>query len=501
MTLKELIDSMPTKRASQGGSTLQVEGLCYSSRDVVPGSVFFALRGSTVDGHQFIGDAVDAGAIAVVAEDVAPDPCAFPWIQVVDSREALAHASAAYHGHPSRKLKVTGVTGTNGKTTITFLLHYLLKRSQHVAGMLGTVHYDLGDELRPATHTTPESLQIQSLLREMVDSGCRGAVMEVSSHALHQHRVDSVAFDAGIFTNLTQDHLDYHGTLHDYFEAKALLGELLADQDRKKPVFIVNRDDGYGQRLVRRFEHRLDLITYGMGVKCDFRATRIASDFNGTRFELEAKGRSFLVRLPLIGRYNVYNAMAALAATKAMGLNLREAVHHLESCPQVPGRLESIDHQGGFKVYVDYAHTPDALENVLKITRDLSPRRLICVFGCGGNRDRGKRVLMGQAARRGANFSVVTSDNPRNEDPNAIIEDIVKAYEGVGYVAIADRREAIREAIGAAQRGDIVVIAGKGHEATQQFAEETVPFDDRDEAFKALQALDYNPSRRQGGLV
>ena len=500
MTLGEMIDAMPTQCAFHTGRALAVSRLCYSSREAGPGAIFFALKGATADGHQFIGDAIEAGAAGIVAETEAPDPCPVPWLKVGDSRKALACAAAALYGYPSHKLLLAGVTGTNGKTTTTFLLHYLLKRAQHRAGMLGTVHYDTGDELRAATHTTPGSLEIQALLEEMQQTGCRGAVLEVSSHALSQHRVGSVEFDAAIFTNLTQDHLDYHGNMPEYFEAKASLGELLTQQRHKtEPVFIINRDDSYGQRLAHRFRDQLDLITYGVGVGCDFRATRMASDLYGTRFELEAKGRSFLVRLPLIGRYNLYNATAALAATKAMGLNLRQAVHHLEDCPQIPGRLESIEHQGGFKVFVDYAHTPDALENVLRILRELSPRQLICVFGCGGDRDRGKRPLMGRVAERNSDYSIITSDNPRGEDPDAIIKAIAKAYRGSQYRVIADRREAIREAIGMAQRGDVIVIAGKGHEALQQFAQHRVPFDDRDEAYKALQALDLKPSRERGG--
>ena len=325
--------------------------------------------------------------------------------------------------------------------------------------------------------------------------------MEVSSHALSQHRVDSVEFDVGIFTNLSQDHLDYHRTMENYFEAKALLGELMAKQGHnKKPTFVINRDDPQGQRLIRRFEGRLNVITYGVGVGSDFRATQLRSDFHGTSFQMEAKGRSFLVRIPLIGRYNVYNTLAVLASASAMKLNLRESVQHIREAPQVPGRLESIDHGGGFKAFVDYAHTPDALQNVLKTLRDLSPNRLICVYGCGGNRDQEKRGLMGQAAEQFSDYSVITSDNPRKEDPKAILDDIVKAYRGQNFVTIEDRREAITAALEMAGSRDIVLIAGKGHEATQQFADRTIEFDDRDEVYKALQALDCNPKRlRKGG--
>ncbi len=502
MNFKEMVEAMPHVRVSQLPGELNVERLTYSSRDAGPGAAFFALKGHTVDGHDYIPQALEAGASCVIAESVAPEECQVPWVQVRDCRESMAEAAAAIQGWPSREMPVAGVTGTNGKTTITFLLHYLIKRARYRCGMLGTVHYDLGDEIAPATHTTPESVEIQSLLARMASVDCRGAVMEVSSHALSQHRVDSVEFDAAIFTNLTQDHLDFHGSMDAYFEAKALLGELLVKQRyKKKPVFIINKDDGYGQRLIRRFEDQLDIVTYGMSVGSDFRATEVRSDFTGLRFQLEAIGRTLLVRLPLIGRYNVYNALAALAGAKALQLNLRESVKHLSEAPQVPGRLESIEHQGGFKVFIDYAHTPDALENVLNTLQALSPRRLICVFGCGGNRDREKRALMGQVAERFSDFSVLTSDNPRKEDPQAILKDIASGYRGSAYTIVEDRRDAIHEAIERAERHDIVVIAGKGHEATQQFADHAVPFDDRDEAYKALQVRDLMPVRPGRGVV
>ena len=496
-----LIDIMSTVRASKRGDDTSVGAVCYSSREVTPGAVFFALKGAQVDGHDYIRQAIEAGATCIVAETPEMDECQVAWVQVRDSREAMAMAAGAVHGHPSRQLPVAGVTGTNGKTTIAFLLHYLVQRVRYRCGMLGTVHYDLGDCIENATHTTPESTEIQSLLGKMVASGCKGAVMEVSSHALSQHRVDSVEFDVGIFTNLSQDHLDYHRTMENYFEAKALLGELMAKQGhKKKPTFVINRDDPQGQRLIRRFEGRLNVITYGVGVGSDFRATQLRSDFHGTSFQMEAKGRSFLVRIPLIGRYNVYNTLAVLASASAMKLNLRESVQHIREAPQVPGRLESIDHGGGFKAFVDYAHTPDALQNVLKTLRDLSPNRLICVYGCGGNRDQEKRGLMGQAAEQFSDYSVITSDNPRKEDPKAILDDIVKAYRGQNFVTIEDRREAITAALEMAGSRDIVLIAGKGHEATQQFADRTIEFDDRDEVYKALQALDCNPKRlRKGG--
>lgn len=502
MTLKAMIESLDPVRYSLPEDA-DAGRLCYSSRDVNAGDIFFALKGSSSDGHQFIPQALEAGASCIVAE--APEPVAFDsaWVQVRDSRLALAQAAAVAHGDPSKHLKIAGVTGTNGKTTITFLLHYLVEASQHRCGMMGTIHYDVGDEIREASHTTPESTEIQSLLAEMSASDCRGVVMEVSSHALTQQRVASVEFDAGIYTNLSQDHLDYHGGMEAYYEAKALLGEHLSKQTHKtKPVFVINRDDTYGQRMVRRFEDRLNIVTYGMGLGSDFRATQVRTDFQGTQFQLDAKGRSSLVRLPLIGRFNVYNALAVLAAaTHGLKLNLREAIGHLDSVPQVPGRLELVEHGGGFKVFVDYAHTPDALENVLTTLQALSPNRLITVFGCGGNRDREKRALMGQVAERYSDFSVLTSDNPRKEDPKAILRDIAKAFRGDAFTVEIDRREAIRNAVEMAGTRDIVLVAGKGHEAIQQFADHSVPFDDRDEVYKALQARDLVPHRNRGGHV
>ena len=345
------------------------------------------------------------------------------------------------------------------------------------AGLLGTVLYDLGGEQIPATHTTPESLEIQQLLSTMRDNGCRAAALEVSSHALAQDRVHGLQFAAAIFTNLTQDHLDYHGTMEEYFRAKSLLFQSVADAGTGQ--MIINADDSWGRKLISKFAFTGRVTGYGYGVGTDFQATDVRYDLTGTSFELTARGRSFLVKLPLIGDFNVYNSLAAIAAAHALGLNLRESINHLKEAPQVPGRLERVTEGGRMHVFVDYAHTPDALVNVLRTLRALRPQRIITVFGCGGDRDRTKRAKMARAAEEGSDICVLTSDNPRSEDPSAIIADARAGFTRTGHHEIADRREAIHTAIQNAWDGDIVLIAGKGHETYQEVHGQRTPFDDR----------------------
>ncbi|MEM8954870.1 MAG: UDP-N-acetylmuramoyl-L-alanyl-D-glutamate--2,6-diaminopimelate ligase [Verrucomicrobiota bacterium] len=481
MQLDMLVSQLNTRTVS-GSTDVEVTALSYDSRRIDEGSVFFALRGDEVDGHGFVPAAIEAGARAVVAEEEAPsgDNGDVTWVQVEDSRTALADGAKAFWGDPSADVAVAGITGTNGKTTTAFLLQHLLRATWGRCGLLGTVYYDTGLERRVAERTTAEASDNQKMLSEMRDAGCRGAVMEVSSHGLVQERVRGIEFKAGLFTNLSQDHLDYHGDMESYFQAKRLLFEQMASQPsvQSTATMAVNHDDAYGRRLLREFEGTLEAVSFGMGLGADFRAIDPRSDVNGTTFKLEAKGRSFLVRLPHVGRHNVFNALAALAGGSAMGINLRESVSHLGEAPQVPGRLESVVDRKPYKIFVDYAHTPDALENVLGTLRDLSPRRIITVFGCGGDRDRAKRPLMGQAVERLSDVAVVTSDNPRTEVPSRIIEDTLKGMSLGTAVVIEDRREAIEEAIGLAGPRDIVLLAGKGHEAYQEVGRERHPFDD-----------------------
>ena len=489
MKLRDLIPSLD-KPAVSGSLDTEITGLAYDSRKVGPGIAFVALRGTSADGHAFIPKAIELGAAAIIAEQAPADDVSVPWVHVRHSRIALAQAAAALHGHPAKVLTIAGVTGTNGKTTTAFLLHHLFNTAQKRSGLLGTVFYDLGNgEHLPATHTTPESLEIQGLLAAMRDNGCRACAMEVSSHALDQDRVFGLPFAAAIFTNLTQDHLDYHGTMEKYFEAKVRLFEITAESSPRSAL-IINGDDAWGRKLVERFQHTGRVTRFGFGVHNEFRAINVRYDLTGTTFELEAKGRSFLVRSPLIGDFNVYNALGALAAAHGVGLNLREAVKSLQNAPQVPGRMERVSENSRFQVFVDYAHTPDGLENALRTARALRPRRLITVFGCGGDRDRTKRPKMAAAAEAGSDICVLTSDNPRTEDPEQILNDAKAGFaRPQKHAIIADRREAIRTALENAWEGDLVLIAGKGHEDYQDIQGKKHPFDDRKIARYLMQDL------------
>jgi len=408
-------------------------------------------------------------------------------IQVPDSRDALARLAAAFYSNPSKQLRMIGVTGTNGKTTTTYLIKHLLERAGQRTGLIGTVSYEIGERVLPASRTTPESLDLQSILAQCVEAGCANVVMEVSSHALELERVDGIGFRVAIFTNLTQDHLDFHRGMKEYFEAKARLFAGLRDGEPKSRTAIINVDDAYGQQLIARFGRDLSIVTFGMGARADLRASNFKIEPTGTSYQLDIKGKSFLVRLPLIGRFNIYNSLAALAAIQALGLDVRAAVLALARAPQVPGRLEAVPARRQFQVFVDYAHTDDALLNVIKTCRDLSPNRLIVVFGCGGNRDKSKRPLMGAAADQNADYSIITSDNPRKEDPAQIIRDIEAGFRTKRFESVLNRREAITRAIQLAQPRDIVLIAGKGHEKYQEFADRTIPFDDIEVAARALE--------------
>jgi len=355
-------------------------------------------------------------------------------------------------------------------------------------GLIGTVRYEIGERVLPAIRTTPESLDLQELLAQIVNAGCKAAAMEVSSHALAQDRPRGLEWNVAVFTNLTQDHLDFHGTMKNYFESKAKLFAGLAGQKKKrKPTAIVNIDDRYGEQLLDKIDKRIAVITYGMGMRADFRASNYRVESSGTSYQLDARGKSYLVRVPLIGRFNVINSLAALAAANALGINLRDAVFSLGKSPQVPGRLELVPAKRQFQVFVDYAHTPDALGNVLKTLRELEPHRLIAVFGCGGNRDREKRPLMAEIVDRHADYAIITSDNPRKENPDTIVAEIEKGFRSTHYEKIVDRTQAINRAIELARPHDIVLIAGKGHENYQEFADHTIPFDDIQVARRAIE--------------
>ncbi|MDX1680365.1 MAG: UDP-N-acetylmuramoyl-L-alanyl-D-glutamate--2,6-diaminopimelate ligase [Akkermansiaceae bacterium] len=489
MKLRDLI--APLKGAlTQGSTDLEIGAIRASSREVAKGELFVAIAGDKHDGHQFIGDALKAGAVAIVAEKPAPDELdsSVAWVQVKDSRLALAEMATVFHGDPASALALAGVTGTNGKTTTSFLIHHIMKTAWHQAGLLGTILVDDGRSTHKATHTTPDALALTEWLSRIADNGCRGAAMEVSSHGIHQQRVAATGFDACVFTNLSQDHLDYHGSMEDYFQAKADWFEALAANPRgKKPVAVINIDDARGLKLADRLaEKGMKVTRFGYGVHCDFRINNLRQSPRGMEFELKTPSKQLLVRAPYIGRFNVYNVVAAIAAAQACGIKPREAVAALADAPQVPGRMQLVGSAGGASVFIDYAHTPDALENACQAIKELDPRNLITVFGCGGDRDTGKRPLMAKAAARHSDALVITSDNPRSEDPEAIIKQIEAGLKGSAHISITDRAEAIDHAIANARSGDIVLIAGKGHETTQTLATETIEFDDRKVASKAL---------------
>jgi UDP-N-acetylmuramoyl-L-alanyl-D-glutamate--2,6-diaminopimelate ligase len=488
MQLKVLARAIAPRRVI-GSLDREVEGIAYDSRRVQGNTLFVAIRGEKSDGHRFVDQAIEQGASVIVAEREISSPRATCFV-VDDSRSALADLSAAFYGMPARKLKMAAVTGTNGKTTTTFLIKHICEKAGMRCGLLGTVQYEIGDRILPAIRTTPEALDIQELLAQIVNAGGRAASMEVSSHALAQERTRGIEWDVAVFTNLTQDHLDFHRTMENYFEAKAKLFQNLPSQSKKKGASaVINIDDRYGEKLVNRLAGKIPVVTYGLGLHADFRASNYRTEFAGTSYQLDARERSYLVRVPLIGRFNVANSMAALAAATVMGVNLRAAILSLARSPQVPGRLELVPAKRQFQIFVDYAHTDDALRNVLKTLRELKPRKLIVVFGCGGDRDRKKRPLMGRVTDELADHAIITSDNPRKENPDAIINEVEKGFRSTHYEKIVERVEAIRRAVAMAQPRDLVLIAGKGHEKYQEFADHTIPFDDIQVARRALDDL------------
>jgi UDP-N-acetylmuramoyl-L-alanyl-D-glutamate--2,6-diaminopimelate ligase len=496
MILRDLLAGAGIATPDPPAGEVEIEALAYRSESVTKGALFFCVRGFTADGHDFAHEAVEHGAVALVCER--PLGLAVPEVLVDDVRAAMAPIAAAFHGDPTRELRLVGVTGTNGKTTTAFLVRHLLERAGLQTGLLGTIWSVIGGRRREVERTTPEAVDLQRTFREMRDAGDVACVMEVSSHALELHRADAIDFDCGVFTNLTQDHLDFHGTLDEYFGAKR---RLFVPHGGSPPhVPVVNVDDEWGARLAEELAESShpELITFAVDREADLRAADIRSSASGSRFTCIGDHGTIDVVLALPGLFNVYNALGALGAARALGVEPAAAAESLADAPGVPGRFEPVDEGQRFSVLVDYAHTPDSLENVLAAARELLSQtdggRLICVFGAGGDRDRDKRPLMGEAARRLADHVVVTSDNPRSEDPEAIVAAIVEGAERAASDSTldveTDRRAAIEHAVGVAQPGDIVVIAGKGHEQGQEFeGGRKVPFDDREVAREALRAL------------
>lgn len=492
MQLRELVQNLPGATVD-GPVDREVAGITYDSRRVTPGMVFVAIPGQHVDGHEFVGTAVERGATAVICERNKIIPGRVTKIQVNDVREAMACAARSYFHHPSSKLKVLGVTGTNGKTTVAFMIKAILESADIKTGLMGTVRYEIGDRVIPAQRTTPESIEVQQMMAQMLKADCKACVMEVSSHALDQKRVHGVEFDVGIFTNLTRDHLDYHGTMENYFTAKKSLFASLEDGP-KRGASVINIDDSFGARLADETQGVEVQLTYGFGEKSCLRATKIELNADGSRFVVEATDRKFAVRLPLIGRHNIYNALAAIGACLALKIDVVKIQAALNALPPVSGRLEMVSAGQPFGVFVDYAHTDDALKNVLTTLREITKGRVLLAFGCGGNRDSGKRAKMGRIAAEMADYSIITSDNPRKEDPAKIAAQVEEGYKAVRQDAFEielDRARAIQQIIARAQPGDSVLIAGKGHETYQEFEDTVVPFDDRIHAQEALETCGF----------
>jgi UDP-N-acetylmuramoyl-L-alanyl-D-glutamate--2,6-diaminopimelate ligase len=501
MKLSQLLGCLSGARVT-GDSGIEIDALYYDSRQVRPGGLFFALHGVKSDGCQFIAPAVKGGAVAVVTDR----PCAVSGVTVVevaDARLAMSLMAAAFYGQPTAAIPVVGITGTNGKTTTTYLIEGIMERGGFPPAVLGTISYRFGETDIPAPNTTPESVDLQRTLRELVDGGARGVVMEVSSHSLEQRRADGCHFDVAVFSNLTRDHLDYHKDMESYFESKLRLFTDLLTPTTGKPVrhAVVNVDDPHGPKIVERAA--APVLTYSVSGKADISVAEIDFSVHGIRCRLMTPRGELSLVSDLLGRFNLYNILSAVGAGLALGLSDEAIRAGIEGHKKVPGRLERVANDKGITVLVDYAHTGDALENVLSTVSELKTNRIITVFGCGGDRDKGKRPVMGEIAARYSDLAIITSDNPRTEDPQAILDDVragvlplaLKEYAAgelaqgfgeKGFAAIESRREAVRAAILAARPGDIVLLAGKGHEDYQIVGTEKFHFDDREEAAAAL---------------
>ncbi len=501
MTFLELLDGAEVL-FQQGNPG--ISGLQYDSRRVAPGDVFLAMRGETTDGNQYIDKAIAAGAVAVVTDSKEEKPRGgVAWAQVPHGRRAMGRLSANLYRRPAQKLAITGVTGTNGKTTTTFLIESILQAAGRQSALVGTIEYHVAGEIVPAPHTTPESLELNQLFAKAVRAGATETVMEVSSHALAQERVFGIPFDVAVFTNLTRDHLDFHHGMEDYFAAKRVLFEGCGTEPPRVGVF--NVDDEHGRQLAKS-SRSTEAFTYGLE-QGDFRAQNVQIGSGGTRFDILAGNDRIPVFSPMIGRVNVYNILAAAAAASARRCAPDEIARGVAALERVPGRFERVNAGQPFSVVVDYAHTDDALRNLTALAREFVTRgnakgRVITVFGCGGDRDRTKRPLMGEAAGKGSDFVIVTSDNPRSEDPLTIIQDAVVGLQRTAtrYAVEPDRRKAIALAIGEARPGDIVLLAGKGHEKVQVTRAGSAPFDDVEVALDALQAGGYGMAAKESAL-
>ncbi|MEN6350658.1 MAG: UDP-N-acetylmuramoyl-L-alanyl-D-glutamate--2,6-diaminopimelate ligase [Syntrophomonas sp.] len=490
MQLNKLLEGIDHKLV-KGTADLEISGIAYDSRQVVPGTLFICVKGLKTDGHLYVKQALENGAAAILAEREIEVGQGSSLLLTSDTRRSLARLASNYYQNPSQSMRVIGVTGTNGKTTTTHLIQAILEEAGKKTGIMGTLYARVGRTQKDMKHTTPEALEIEQFFNLCREEGVQYVVMEVSSHALDLHRVDEIAFNVAIFTNLTQDHLDYHQTMNQYRDAKIRLFRMIP---RERHNFaVINEDDPYAQDF--KAAAGKSFSTYGLKNQADIAATNVQIDGKGTRFEVKHQNGVLNINMKLVGIFSVYNALAAITFALQEGINPSVITSALEKVEGVAGRFEKVDCGQNFTVIVDYAHTPDGLENILLTARQLATGRLITVFGCGGDRDRTKRPLMGEIAAGHSDFCVVTSDNPRTEDPEKIIADILPGLDRVEnsrYAIIADRREAIRHAIHLAKEDDLVVIAGKGHETYQLVKDQVLDFDDRKIAAEFIQRKEYN---------
>jgi UDP-N-acetylmuramoyl-L-alanyl-D-glutamate--2,6-diaminopimelate ligase len=493
MTLGEILSGVRLRQPLPPElATAAITGLEFDSRRVTPGSLFFAFPGARADGRQFAESALANGAVAIASELPPPDnsPAAPRWVQVEHGRQALSLAARNFYNRPDERLGLTGITGTNGKTTTSYLIDSVLRAAGHTTAMIGTIEYHLAGRVLPAVNTTPESLELIRLFADLERAGGSYGTMEVSSHALALGRVYGLHFHTAVFTNLTRDHLDFHGTMESYFEAKLLLFQGAGGPP--PPFAVINRDDEYGRSI--RVDPKTQIYWYGLGQDAGLRARHISSGFQGLKFEVQYGKQRFAIESPLIGRINVYNILAACGTGLSYGIPPETIAHGIAALQAVPGRFERVDEGQPFVVAVDYAHTDDALRNVISVARGLNPKRVITLFGCGGDRDRTKRPLMGVAAAEASDFVVLTSDNPRSEDPLAIMNDALVGIrrKDVPHVVEPDRATAIARALKEARAGDIVILAGKGHETYQVLKDKTIAFDDRAVAREVLRGYGYH---------
>lgn len=483
MRIKQLIKSLNIN--VNGLEDFEVRGISCNSKEVKKDFVFVAIKGSNQDGHKFISEAIRNGARLVITQDPQPQNSKVTFINFKDTRKILGRLASEFYSRPSEILKVVGITGTNGKTTITYLIEAILEEAGFYPGALGTINYRFKDRLIPAKNTTPGPIELQNILAQMSKAGVDYCIMEVSSHALDQNRIEGIEFHSAIFTNLTQDHLDYHKNLENYFKAKAKLFMMLNNNS----FAVINNDDKWARRIKDLTCARI--ITYGIKNNAFVRAKKIKFNSLSTEFLLSGKKTEFTLKTKLLGEHNIYNILAAVAWALKEGIDISIIKSTLEKLSSVPGRLERINFNGKFQVFVDYAHTEDALKNIIKTLRLIFNKRIIVVFGCGGERDKTKRPKMGRVVTELSDLAIITNDNPRSEDPQDIINDIKRGIRKKNYSVISDRAEAIKKALSLAKSGDVVLVAGKGHENYQILKDRVIHFDDKEVIRECLKSMNY----------